>query len=657
MPLRTNPFHQIYFTELIKPDEFTKLFSPFLISDTLSLFQPGNILLEGIQGSGKSMLLALLKPEIRIAYKKAGKEFPVPAEFSRFLSGGINLIRCGAIDFGQRMLSGESIIDQQRLVSYFGDFVNYWIIDDIFESLACLSTRLEGYFAKEFNIQYGEDILDSFSKDLASQECWFGYFERVDSFRTLKQRIKDRIQLYRRFLEGHIDSVTPDIDQSTTVPGEPISQTARALWRCGILPEDMPAYVRIDQCEEMVRLEAKAREHELHFQFRTVVNKMLGNRDPNISYRLGGRKYAFRQIDDMRMHGTTGPIEDFRNYKTINLDEIMRRRENTGTWLFPKFAEDVFQKRLEWAGYDIQDSQNDLISSVLDGKQLTVREKINLYIGTNRRKAVEIEKNWSDEVKECLMKTADKDVLSAKLGEAWVRQQVERENPALPSKDDLPWELKRKRWWRKERTFLASLQIAAKRAQKLIWARKKDVIDLSGGNILVFLSMAQHIWAGWLRTQPRDSNWNENSLPCIENPYIQSEGIEEASDRWYDKIKEEPEGDSRRRFASFLGLLFRNGLRSDKKMSYPGHNGISLALEDLESDPEVYEKLQDACAYGVMLDMKHTPKTKTRGESRKWYLHPIFAPHFQIPAMHTKEPMYVNTKRVRSWLIKAKVLS
>ena len=92
-------------------------------------------------------------------------------------------------------------------------------------------------------------------------------------------------------------------------------------------------------------------------------------------------------------------------------------------------------------------------------------------------------------------------------------------------------------------------------------------------------------------------------------------------------------------------------------MSYPGHNGISLALEDLESDPEVYEKLQDACAYGVMLDMKHTPKTKTRGESRKWYLHPIFAPHFQIPAMHTKEPMYVNTKRVRSWLIKAKVLS
>jgi hypothetical protein len=656
MPLRINPFHQVYFTELIKPDEFTKLFSPFLISDTLSLFQPGNIFLEGVQGSGKSMLLALFKPEIRVEYKKAEKEFPVPPEFEKFLSGGINLIRCGAINFGQRMLASNGEIDAQDLVRYFGDFITYWIIEDLFVSLECLSKNLGGYFAKEFNIKYSEDLLNYFSENLKKNDCWFGYLEKIKSYSELKQTLTERIQIYNQFLFGNIERVPDVINQSTTNPGEPISQVARALWKYEIVPEGIPFYIRIDQCEEMVRLEAKAREKSLHFQFRSIINKMLGTRDPSISYRLGGRRYAFRQPSEIMMHGTTGPIEDFRNYTVIDLDEILRRRENSKTWLFPKFAEDVFRKRLEWCGYDTEHAQDDILAEVLDGKQLPVNEKIKLYIGSSKKGAIKIEEDWPEEVKKCLIKLADSDTLSAKLGEAWVRQQLERKGPDLPYDQHLPWESKNKKWWHKERSFLASLQIAATRAQKMVWARKKDIIDLSGGNILIFLSMLQHIWAAWQRSLPRDAEWGDKTIPHIKDPYIQSEGIEEASDRWYDKIKEEPEGNSRRRFISFLGLLFRNSLRSDKKMSYPGHNGISLTLKDLEKDNQVYGKLQDASAYGVMIDMKHTPKNKSRGESQKWYLHPILAPHFQIPAMRTKEPMYINIEKLRGWLIKAKVI-
>ena len=135
MPLRKNPFQLLYFTESISDEEYTQLFSPVLINQALAIFQPGTIILEGDQGSGKSMLLSLLKPEIRIAYSKANIPFPVPDEFSNFIGAGINLIRCSAIDFGERIKNDASDDEKSLIVSLFGDFINYWIINDILDSV------------------------------------------------------------------------------------------------------------------------------------------------------------------------------------------------------------------------------------------------------------------------------------------------------------------------------------------------------------------------------------------------------------------------------------------------------------------------------------------------------------------------------------------
>jgi hypothetical protein len=655
MPLRVNPFQQVYLTELIPAQEYTQLFSPFLINDTLSLFQAGNIIIEGIQGSGKSMLLELLKPQIRMAYYSAQVPFPVPEDLAKFIGAGINVIRSGAADIGQRMTSTGSTIPEERLVRHFADFMNYWIVDDLLNAILALSENQ--HISKLLGINYSAKCLDEFALNLKSRTCWFDYLQNVADFGSLRLAISGRIKLNRKFNEGHISDFPAGVIDSTTSPGDPISQTVIALRESNVIPPSIPVFIRVDQCEDMVRLEAKAREHKLHCQFREVTNKMLGTRDPNISYRFGGRKYAFRQPSEQRMHGTTAPIEDMRNFKIIDLDEILRRRENTKSWIFPQFAEDVLWKRLQWAKYDCRDRPKDLIAHILDGTQLTIAEKVSKYVRGQGENIIEIDDQWSPEVKRCLLELLPNDPLSAKLGEAWVRQQMERKVPDLPSVDRRPWELAGKRWWKKERLFLAFLQIAARNQQKMIWARKKDVIDLSGGNISAFLSLLQHIWTAWMRTLPRDTDWTDDVIPQIEDEYVQSEGIEEASDRWYETVKTEAKGDSRRRFVAFLGLLFRNTLRSDKRMSYPGNNGISITINDLESDPQVYEILKDASAYGVMVDMKHTPKTITRGESWKWYLHPIFAPHFQIPAIHTKEPMYVDTKRLRKWLIKARIIS
>jgi hypothetical protein len=668
MPLRINPFNEIYLADSVNPESFLKLFSPLLISDTLPLFEPGNVILQGVQGSGKSMLLALLKPEIRIIYERAGEPFPVTEQFAHFMSGGINLIRCGAIDFGQRYSGSEPEKDVQIIPLYFADFVNTWIILDILRNIELLARELNGQLARKMGLRENKERFDKFALTLSKNRCWSGYLDIVNSYDSFKEALEKRVKTYYQFLRFNIKNIPDEISQTKTGAGEPISQTVIALRESGIIPRDMPVYVRIDQCEEMVRLEAKAREKNLHQDFLSIVNKMIGSRDPHISYRLGGRKYTFQDSRLARMHASTGTIEDFRNFKILDLDEIFYRHENRKTWIFPRFAEDVFRRRLDAAGYPISlDGPNakknkhnltPILDKTLGGNALAVEEKVKLYVGDNKpEKVLKIDEDWPEETRECLLRIAQKDVLSAKLGEAWVRQQIERRYPQLPIGSVLPWENPKKKWWKKERTFMASLQIAAKRAQKMLWARSKDLVDLSGGNILVFLSLCQHIWASWLRSLPRDTDWYEDkSLPCIDNPYVQNEGIEEASDRWYDKIKEEPGGDARRRFISVLGNEFRNRLRADKKMSYPGHNGFSLSVYDLENNPDISESLLDATAFGFLLERKHTPKNKNIGECRKWYLHPVLSPHFQIPVARTKEPIYAKPQRIREWLQKALVL-
>ena len=76
MGSRINPFHELYVTESIGPDSFVKLFSDALVVHTLALFKPGNVVLKGLPGTGKSMMLSLLKPSIRLAYKRSNNKFP-----------------------------------------------------------------------------------------------------------------------------------------------------------------------------------------------------------------------------------------------------------------------------------------------------------------------------------------------------------------------------------------------------------------------------------------------------------------------------------------------------------------------------------------------------------------------------------------------------
>ena len=89
-------------------------------------------------------------------------------------------------------------------------------------------------------------------------------------------------------------------------------------------------------------------------------------------------------------------------------------------------------------------------------------------------------------------------------------------------------------------------------------------------------------------------------------------------------------------------------------MSNPGHNGFSIALEDLNINEEIKIFLDEATAYGDLYDAPHTSKLNDKKKRRKWYLNPILSPHFRIPVVHTKEPIYLTTREIRKWLASLK---
>jgi hypothetical protein len=650
MNIQKNPFVDLYVTESISADTFVKVFSTALLdeADTLALYQPGNVILIGLQGSGKTALLNLLKPEVLLAYRRANVAWPLPARCSRFISAGINLSKSGAMDFGQRTIELNNANEERRYALYFADFLNYWIVDDLLQSLQTLIDA-EDVEVKEFlGLKISNSRLDELAQTLAKNRCWLGALPKISTLEELRGSIQDRIIEYRNFLNYNSDELPEYIKRSKTSVGEPISATVDVLRRCGIIPEDLPVLIRIDQFEDLMGLE-EAADQELRVEYRAVIYKMLGTRDSRLSYRVGARPYAVRQ--DFRMLGTSSVIEELRNYTIVDIDNILRRKEHS-RGVFPKFAEDVFTKRLKEAGYSVPSRVPSLISHVF-GKKPSIEERARSYVKDSVENVIDADSDWPPLAEGFLNELAITDPISAKLGEAWLRQQLRRDLEKVPDVTKREWDQSSRKWWKKERVEQALLQIAAARKQRMVWAGAGDVLSLSGGNVLVFLSICQLVWAEYLRS----GGVVTDAAPQIHSRVLQDLGIQQASEYWYRKLRADPNGgDDRHRFVSVIAGEFRSALREDKRMSYPGANGFSLSERDLDNDAEVSVFLDLCTAYGVLTVSRHTPKMSARGISKKWYLFPILSPYFQLPVAHTKEPIYSNVTQVRGWLQKSNVL-
>lgn len=655
-----NPFQTLYVTERVNELDFPAIFSPTLIPLVLQLFQPGNVMLSGTQGTGKSMLLALLDSNIRLAFwENESNAFPVEAEFCNFIGANINLSANKVLKFNERKFSSETEENIARSKAVFSDYFNCWIVRDLFQSIQILQSRASAKRLKECGLSPNVKSLDLAIRKLSKTEELSGLIPEAKNLSNAIDSLSKRLRCYLDFINFKIDEIPQNIWSTITGIGEPVSITMETLKESGVLSSTTEIFVTVDQCEELMRLEQDDSEEAEFGRFRSVLDKLISSREKGVSYRLGTRPNAIWK----------GKSEEVRDYLRVDLDKIFRETEHQRKSVFPSFANDVFCRRLALNDEAVENEADAL--KEFFGTSLTAGKRAKKCAPEeNPGRTLRLEKGWPTDITTMLDELAASDVLSAKLGAALYRQTVYRieRGQSVPEKERRrserelkefeegghPWQNDDRKWWKKERTGQAVLQIASANSQRVPYFGKKDILLLSGKNILVFALICQKIWEKWI--QQTNASSSETTVPRPFDHWRQDEGIRLASETWHRKIPTAPNGDTVLRLLDELASRLYRQLLNDKRMSEPGANGISLRDIELEQEPEIHKLLDLATAEGFLQVTRHTPKLTSRGPSKKWYTHPILAPYYNLTVAHTKEPLYPNLSKLRDWLERANVL-
>ena len=641
--MRINPFFELYVGERLSSSEFVDIFSPFLVEHAKALFLPGNVVVKGVQGSGKSMLLSLLKSDVRMEYARAKTSFPVHGEISKFIGAGINLAHSNAIDFGYRVISS----DDKETALFFADFVNYTVLLDLFRSIHTLSES-SGAEIGDLHIDLSTERERTFVTALTAADIFQGTLEGCTSIDAVEDKVRERLNAYRRFLHMNDKQLDGQIRESKTDIGTPISAVVGLLKESGIIGQDVPIFIHIDQYEELANISSPKHSPD----YRRIINRALARRDPALSYRIGTRGHAWRNHGFI--FGVEAKLEEERDYKFVDLDVVLRRNENRKTWVFPRFVEDVFARRLRHVGLaSKKETGKELLERVF-GSGMAAEDKAKKYGGSNPGKSVKVDPDWPENFKNEIIALAEENPLSARLLEAWVLQQLDRSTNGR--KRILPRDLsitmlsamQGKVWWKKERIELALVQIAGRCQQRPLWSGFSEIIGLSGGSILTFLSLCQSIWDTQNQVGERGDMLTD--LSGIDHE-VQAVGIFKTSNYWLEKIRQETGRSSERfRLAKQIGNVLGRGLYADRRMSYPGHNGFSLADNDLDRFPHVKRILEEMSDYGTVIASSHTTKKKDRQRRQKFYLNPVLCPQFKMHYQRVKEPKYIHPTQVEKWM-------
>jgi hypothetical protein len=293
------------------------------------------------------------------------------------------------------------------------------------------------------------------------------------------------------------------------------------------------------------------------------------------------------------------------------------------------------------------------------GSGMAPADKARRYGGRSPKRSVKIDEAWPTPFKDDLLALAEHDPLSARLLESWTLQTIKRGSTRTRHAKTttltigLLVEMRNKEWWVKERHELALTQIAARCQERPIWCGSSEVVDLSGGGILTFLSLCQFIWDA--HNQLGVGRISEDALPLIDD-VTQAIGVFKASDYWLKKITAETghSGD-RFRLVRQAGTVLARNLYADRQMSYPGHNAFSLADEDLERYAHVKSLLDEMTDYGTMTARAHTTKEKDRRSRTKFSLSPILCPQFKMHYKIIKEPLYLTPQVIEDWMHEAQL--
>jgi hypothetical protein len=431
------------------------------------------------------------------------------------------------------------------------------------------------------------------------------------------------------------------------------------LLEARVIPNDVPVLIRVDQVEELHKA-FNERPQRLLLSFRKMLNRAFAARDARVHYRIGTRRYGWNRREFLSIWGSDARLENRRDYNLIEMDaELFAHGENKNS-IFDRFSQDAFQKRVAHY-FSVPNSRlHPGLAKVVFQKSPAPEHRIGTLsleandVQVDRALALDAAADggvWTQEWKSFLRTLFREDhagMLNAVLAAAWGRQtgggRSTIQHRVQPPPNNAPW--RDRKWWRKERLDQAVLQLMTRCQQRFMWWGYEDIRSLSGGNITVFLHVCHRIWDGFLKSESNKPERDRIDLLAggAISRNIQAAGILFASNEWFNKLPEEPQGDSRMSFVAQFGMRLNRDMLSDIRMAYPGGNGISIPHDQPASDDPsgiaLRDFLDDAVGYGVLFEVEHTSKSKSEGHRRKYYLNPILCPRFQVPEARTKEPYY-----------------
>ncbi|MEO8360915.1 MAG: hypothetical protein ABI672_12860 [Vicinamibacteria bacterium] len=628
-----NPFREVLVTELLEsPDLYRELFSPkILIAEALDVFKHSNVVVTGPQGSGKSMLLNLLRYPF-VGKWLADKAVGLPPGFeSPFLGLSINLVRSHVQIFGRRSaaerMTGKK--DEWLDAVCAGDFLATSVLLEFLRALEFMGTNegdgLRSWLGLSLDPTFDKEILH-----FARSPVWSGYYTEVQSRTEFRVRAQERLDTWRGFLNANLDSVPESVWRTKAEMNQVTHEIGNLLRTLSQASPPPPLMLVIDQYEELPNLNPSYGS-----QLQRLVNSLIKARDPVVFVRVGARTHDWGR--ELRVLGSDSRIELQRDYKLVDMAEILIRREEGQKWVFPRLALDVATRRIKarypgWTGNDTKG---------LFGKWQAEREA-NDYLPEPKRRKVLVP-NAPELAHAVLQWTQTEGVLDVRLASAWVSSQEKKHVPAadiLREGQTHPW---LHVWWRKERISVALLQIASFANQRKRWFGWDQVVGLAGSNISAFVFLCGSVWDEAARRDPR---FLEKEIL----PQTQTLGIRKASVTWKERDEsDERSGGARRADAlNRLGAALKNLVLLDPAISNPGHSGFSLSETDgdgsltREHSDRLHGFLDDAVSWASLEQRTHTSKEKGGGIRRKWYLHPLLSPAFGLPIVRVKEPKYVR---------------
>jgi hypothetical protein len=637
-----NPFHFPRVTEVLEDlDLYWKAFSEqILVGATLEIFKPANLIVIGPLGTGKSMLLNLLRYEVLSRWFADDTALPsqLASALERpFLGLSINLQRISFQVFGRRSASRAypteepAVIDAVFAADYLCHLALLQFVTALHFAFQPQNHRLRAWL----RLPDTAGAADEIAEDIASWDCWFGYYKTARHLLDLRDRASDRLNTWLSFLNVNIDQLPPEMWSTKTTLPVPMNAMGQVL---GKFTGGMtPLYITVDQYEVLPELNPK-----FGTSLQRIVNTMIKARDPMVFYRVGARTYDWGR--ELRIWGAESRLEFNRDYHVINLGRLLTRGENSEDWLFPAFAKDVAVKRINECYQPIGPNAVEKMFG-----DWSAEDESRLYFAKRAKRGVVLRTKPPKLVEAITSSVSDSpSPLDLRLADAWVLQQVSHDVPET----EILTQLRAKAWksngsWNKERRGSALLQISSMANQKKRYYGWNNVLDLSGFNISAFLLICSEIWD--IATKYGMNPLSGESISAIN----QTEGVLSASGKLLRREANEKAGGSRRyHVVTRLGHAIAQAVIADDAISNPGHTGFSLRESELQHGArgaDVAAFLEGGVNFGIFEEREHTSKNKESYSRRKWYLHPLLSASFGIPYKRVKEPLYVDLDTVYRW--------